>query len=333
MPGQCGQAGAGRSPWVLRRSETKEVETLVKPAWFDYFAPRSVDEALHHLSDGGHDARVLAGGQSLMPMLNCRILSPAVLVDINRIEGLDRLQVAADSLSVGALVRHADLLRNADVRAGWPLLAEATTYVAHPAIRNRGTVCGSVSHNDPAAEQPSVLVTLDGTVVIAGPAGRRELPAEEFFTGMLSTALEPGEMVVELRYPRPAAGTGAAFVEFARRLGDFALGGAAATLTVRNGVCEKARLTIVGMGEGPLRAREAEAVLTGCAMTPKACKEAFAEAAAKVVAAVEPGDDVHASASYRRHLAGVLTVTGIGDGAGAERGTKSWLGNSASRSP
>jgi carbon-monoxide dehydrogenase medium subunit len=283
----------------------------VKPAWFDYYAPRSVDEALHLLADAGQDGRILAGGQSLMPMLNCRVVSPSFLVDINRIEELNRLQVSKDSLTVGALVRHADLLRNSDVREGWPLLAEATSHVAHPAIRNRGTVCGSVSHNDPAAEQPSVLVTLDGTVVIASASGRRELPAEEFFTGMMSTALEPGEMVVELRYPRPPAGTGAAFVEFARRLGDFALAGAAAMLTVRDGVCEKARLTIVGMGDGPFRAREAEAVLTDCPMNPKACKDAFAEAAAKVVAAVEPGDDVHASASYRRHLAGVMAVRAL----------------------
>ena len=173
-----------------------------------------------------------------------------------------RLHVEADSLTVGALVRHADLLRNAKVREGWPLLAEATTQVAHPAIRNRGTVCGSVSHNDPAAEHPGVLVTLGGTVVIAGGAGRRELAAEQFFAGTLSTALEPGEMVVELRYPRPPAGTGAAFVEFARRLGDFAIAGVAAMLTLRDGMCEQARLTIVGMGDGPFRARAAEAALT-----------------------------------------------------------------------
>jgi carbon-monoxide dehydrogenase medium subunit len=244
-------------------------------------------------------------------MLNCRILSPAVLVDINRIETLNRLHVGTDHLTVGALVRHADLLRNAHVRDGWPLLAEATTQVAHPAIRNRGTVCGSVSHNDPAAEHPSVLVTLDGTVVIAGGARRRELPAEEFFTGILSTALEPGEMVVELRYPRPPAGTGAAFVEFARRLGDFAIAGAAAMLTVRDGVCEKARLTIVGMGEGPFRARVAEAALTSRRMGPKEYQDAFAEAAASVVAAVDPADDVHASSFYRRHLAGVMVVRAL----------------------
>lgn len=283
----------------------------MKPAGFDYYAPRSVEEALHVLADAGHDGRVLAGGQSLMPMLNCRILSPAVLVDINRIEGLDRLEVTADSLTIGALVRHADLLRNAEVAKSWPLLAEATTYVAHPAIRNRGTVCGSVSHNDPAAEQPSVLVTLDGTVAIAGWAGRREMPAEDFLTGMMSNALEPGEMVVALRYPRPPAGTGAAFVEYARRLGDFALAGAAAMLTMRNGMCEKARLTIVGMGDGPVRAHDAEAVLTGRELSGKQSKDAFADAAAKAAAAVEPADDVHASAAYRRHLAGVLAMRAL----------------------
>jgi carbon-monoxide dehydrogenase medium subunit len=283
----------------------------VKPAPFDYHAPRSLEDALRILGDAGQDGRVLAGGQSLMPMLNLRILSPAVLVDINRIETLDRLHVGADSLTVGALVRHGDLLRNAGVRDGWPLLAEATAQVAHPAIRNRGTVCGSVAHNDPAAEHPAVLVTLEGTVVVAGGAGRRELPAEKFFAGMLSTALEPGEMVVELRYPRPPAGTGAAFVEFSRRLGDFAMGGAAAMLTMRDGMCEKARLTIVGMGDGPFRARAAEEALTGRRIGGKDSQDAFAEAAAKVTAAVDPADDVHASSSYRRHLAGVMAVRAL----------------------
>lgn len=278
----------------------------MKPAWFDYCAPHELKEALRILGEAGQDARVLAGGQSLMPMLNLRIISPAVVVDINRIEALNRLHADKDQLIVGALVRHADLLRHREVREGWPLLREATTQVAHMAIRNRGTVCGSVSHNDPSAEHPSVLVTMGGMVVIEGKAGRRELPAEEFSTGLLSNALEPGEMVVELRYPRPRNGTGSAFVEFARRLGDFAIAGAAATLTMRNGTCEHARLTIVGMGEGPFRARAAEELLTGRRLGPKDCKDAFDEAAAKVVAAVVPADDVHASSSYRRHLAGVM---------------------------
>jgi carbon-monoxide dehydrogenase medium subunit len=283
----------------------------VKPALFDYYAPRVLEEALQILGDAGRDGRVLAGGQSLMPMLNCRIVSPAVVVDINRIESLDHLHVASGNLTVGALVRHADLLRSAEIRSGWPLLAEATKQVAHPAIRNRGTVCGSVSHNDPAAEHPSVLVTLDGTVVIAGADGRRELPAEDFFAGVMSTALEPGEMVVELRYPRPPPGTGAAFVEVARRLGDFAIAGAAAMLTMRGEICERARLTIVGMGEGPFRARAAEAALTGRPIGRNGHRDAFAEATATVIAAVDPADDIHASAAYRRHLAGVLTMRAL----------------------
>ncbi len=285
----------------------------MKPAWFDYYAPRTLEEALRILADAGGDGKVLAGGQSLVPMLNFRIVSPAIVVDINRIETLNRLHVGTDSLSVGALVRHADLLGDAQVREGWPLLAEATAQVAHPAIRNRGTVCGSVAHNDPAAEHPSVLVTLDGTVVIAGGGGGgcREVAAEHFFTGMLSNALEPGEMVVELRYPRPPAGTGVAFVEFARRLGDFAIAGAAAMLTLREGVCERARLTIVGMGEGPFRAREVEDALKGRRLREEDCRDAFAEMAAMVVAAVEPADDVHASSAYRRHLAGVMAVRAL----------------------
>jgi CO/xanthine dehydrogenase FAD-binding subunit len=283
----------------------------VKPAWFDYHAPRQLDEALHLLAGAGADGRVLAGGQSLMPMLNLRILSPAVLVDINRIDALASLDAGDDALRVGALVRHAELLRSADVREGWPLLWEATTQVAHIAIRNRGTVCGSVSHNDPSAEHPSVLVTMDGSVVIASRAGRRELPAEKFFTGMLSNALEPGEMVVELRYPRQRPGTGTGFVEFARRLGDFAIAGAAAMLTMRDGVCERARLTIVGMGEGPFRARDAEDLLTGRTLGAAESRDAFAGAAAKVVAAVAPHEDVHASSSYRRHVAGVMATRAL----------------------
>jgi CO/xanthine dehydrogenase FAD-binding subunit len=278
----------------------------VKPAWFDYYAPRTLDDALRILREAGQDARVLAGGQSLMPMLNCRIISPAVVVDINRVEELNRLHAGPDGLTIGALVRHADLLRSADVRERWPLLFEATTQVAHMAIRNRGTVCGSVSHNDPSAEHPTVLVTMGGTVEIASAAGRRVLPAEQFLTGMLSNALEPGEMVVALHYPPTPPRTGTAFVEFARRLGDFAIASAAAMLTMRDGVCAAARLTVSGMGEGPVRAHAAERLLGGRKLAGAEAKDSFAQAVASVIAAVEPTDDVHASSAYRRHLAGVM---------------------------
>lgn len=279
----------------------------MKAPWFDYHAPRSLEDALKILRDADFDGRVLAGGQSLMPMLNLRIAAPAVIVDINRIPGLDRIEESGGTLRIGALVRHADVLKSDAVQARWPLLHEATRQVAHPAIRNRGTVCGSVSHNDPAAEHPGILATLDGTVVIASADGRRELPAEEFSHGILSTALEPGEMVVALRYQRPPENTGSAFVEFARRLGDFAIAGAAALLTIRNGTCERARLTIIGMGEGPFRVRDAEDMLTGKALDNGAAAKAFEEAATIVRASVDAAPDVHVSAGYRRHLAGVLT--------------------------
>lgn len=279
----------------------------MKAPWFDYQAPGSLEEALAILKDADFDGRVIAGGQSLMPMLNMRIIDPAVLVDINRIPDLDRIEEDGDTLKVGALVRHADLLSSDIVKSRWPLLYEATTFVAHPAIRNRGTVCGSVSHNDPAAEHPSVLATLDGSVIIASSDSTRELPAEEFSEGMLSTALEPGEMVIGLRYQRPPEGSGSAFVEFARRLGDFAIAGAAAVLTVRNGTCERARLTIVGMGDGPVRVADVEDMLTGKDLGNGADQSVFAAAAEAVRSSVDAAEDVHVSSGYRRHLAGVMT--------------------------
>ncbi len=275
----------------------------MKPAWFDYHAPDNLEDALVLLGDAGIDGRVLAGGQSLMPMLNMRIVTPSVLVDINQIASLNSLQAGPDELRVGALVRHADLMRNPAVREGWPLLAEASNQIAHRTIRNRGTVCGSIAHNDPAAEHPSLLVTLDGTVVAASAGGRREIPAEDFFDGMMSTSLEPGEMVVEVRYPRPRKGACFGFAEFARRLGDFAIAGAAVMATMNGGVCEQARLTIIGMGDGPFRARAAETVLAGSTLDAVA----ITAAADEVRSAVDPGEDVHGSSSYRRHLAGVMT--------------------------
>ncbi|MBI2315938.1 MAG: FAD binding domain-containing protein, partial [Betaproteobacteria bacterium] len=263
--------------------------------------------ALDALGKGGPSASILAGGQSLMPMLNMRVARPALVVDINRIGPLNRLQPGPDMLSVGALVRHADLLANAEIRRGWPLLAEATSMIGHPAIRNRGTVCGSVAHADPAAEHPGVLLAMDATVVIASASRRRELPAREFFVAMLTTALERGEMIVELRYPRLPAGTGTGYVEVARRHGAFAIAGVAAALTMRDGVCRSARISVVGVNDTAFRAEAAEAALRGKSIGAAEGARAFAAAAREVAAVVNPIDDVHASSSYRRHLAGVLT--------------------------
>lgn len=278
----------------------------MKAPWFDYHAPTSLDDALSILKDADFDGRVLAGGQSLMPMLNFRVANPAVLVDINRIPGLDRIEEDDDSLRIGALVRHRDILASAGIRSRWPLLYEATTHVAHPAIRNRGTVCGSVAHNDPAAEHPGVLAAYDGTVLIASGDGSREVRVEEFSHGIMTTALEPGEMVVGVRYRRAPANTGSAFVEFARRLGDFAIAGAAALLTVRDGTCERARLTLIGMGEGPVRAHDVETMLTGKPLGNGAALDAFEAAGETIRSSVAAAADVHVSSGYRRHLAGVM---------------------------
>jgi carbon-monoxide dehydrogenase medium subunit len=278
----------------------------VKAPWFDYFVPESLSEALAMARDADLDGRILAGGQSLMPMLNMRIVDIGALIDINRIPDLDYIKEDGDVLEIGGLVRHADLLRSDAIRLRWPLLHEATTYIAHPAIRNRGTVAGSVSHNDPAAEHPGVLATLDGTVVIASVDGRREISADQFSEGMLSTALEPGEMVVALRYKRPPEGTGAAFTEFARRLGDFAIAGAAALLTMRNGQCERARLTIIGLGDGPVRAHAVEQLLTGRTLDNGNATSTFEAAAEEIRVSFEAAEDVHASSGYRSHLAGVM---------------------------
>ena len=291
--------------WWLRGAKQR-TRKVMKAPWFDYHAPGSLTDALAILKDADFDGRVLAGGQSLMPMLNMRVIDPAVLVDINRLPGLDQITEENGTLHVGALVRHADLLASEAVQSRWPLLYEATTHVAHPAIRNRGTVCGSVAHNDPAAEHPSILATLDGSVLVASAEGQREVPAEEFSDGMLSTVLEPGELVVGLRYQRPPGGTGSAFVEFARRLGDFAIAGAAVLLTLRGGACERVRLTILGMGDGPVRAREAEELLTGKTLDDGGRQDAFEAAAEAVKGSVDAAEDVHVSSGYRRHLAGVM---------------------------
>ena len=279
----------------------------MKPFSFEYYAPQTVEEAVRLLASGGLEARVLAGGQSLMPMLNMRLARPARVVDINGIAALNYIKTDDDCLRVGALARHADLLRNPEVRRGWPLLAEAVAFVGHPAIRNRGTVCGSISHADPASEQPCILMAMDGIVTIAGASGRREVPAREFFVTMMTTAVEPGEMVVEVRYPRLPAGTGSAFIEFGRRHGDFAIVGVAATLTMERDVCRQARLCLVGVADTPFRAEAAEAAITGHHFTAASSEQVFAAAAAAVQSAIEPAEDIHGSSSYRRHLAGALT--------------------------
>lgn len=274
----------------------------MKPAPFDYVAADSVEAALDALARGGEDAKVLAGGQSLVPMLNFRLNRPTLLVDVNRIPDLAYVEEGDDSIRVGALTRHHALETSEAVARRLPALAEAMRHVAHLAVRNRGTIGGSLSHADPAAELPMMVRLFDARLTVASPGGTRTVEAADFFLGPLSTALAPDELVTAVELPVPPAGHGWDFQEVARRHGDFALAAIGVTLTVEGGAVAQARIGMMGVDETPMRAPEAEAMLTGRALDDAL----VAEAAEAVRAAVEPMSDLHASADYRRHLIGVL---------------------------
>lgn len=273
----------------------------MKPAPFAHHAPRSVEEAVSVLAEVGHDGKILAGGQSLIPILNMRLASPAHLVDINRVTGLDGVDVGPDHVRVGALVRHAQLERHEDAYAALPLLRQALVNVAHPAIRNRGTTVGSIAHADAAGEMPAILVLTDGVVEAAGPRGSREIAARDFFEGPLETSLAEDEMAVAVRFGRFAPGTATAFAESARRHGDYAMAGVAAAVTAADGVITAASASFVSVTDVPT-VLDLTDVLGG-QETAAADWSAAAEA---VRAHIEPEGDIHATADYRRMLAGEL---------------------------
>jgi carbon-monoxide dehydrogenase medium subunit len=277
----------------------------MKPAPFRYARPSTLGDAIALLAETPGEGKLLAGGQSLVPMLNMRLVRPAVLVDVNRLPELTGITpTPAGGLRIGALTRHAELAASPAVIERAPLLAEAARHVGHAAIRNQGTLGGSVAHADPAAELPAALVALDARVLVTGPRGAREVPADAFFRALLSTALEADEILTAVEFPAPAPGWG--FVEIARRPGDFALAGVAAMLRVAPGAparVETARLVGFGVGDRPLRLFGAERLLTGVALDAESATRAGAAAGPDC----DPPSDVHGSADYRRHLATVLT--------------------------
>jgi carbon-monoxide dehydrogenase medium subunit len=278
-------------------------EEPMKPPPFEYHLVGSVGEALALLTDHGDEAKVLAGGQSLVPLLALRLARPAHLVDIN---GVSELATVSDGggLTVGALVRHRVAERSLRVRAANPLLADALGLIGHVAIRNRGTIGGSIAHADPAAELPTVLVALDGEVEATSRRGSRWVSASELFRGFLTTSLAPDELLTGVRFPAWAAGTGWSFREFSRRSGDFAIAGVAATVRLDGaGTIAEARIAVSGVAATPVRARNAEAVLAG--QVPS--DELWAAASQEAAAGLAPPSDIHGSAAYRRHLAAALT--------------------------
>lgn len=277
----------------------------MKPAPFEWYPATTTAEALALLAEHGHDAKPLAGGQSLIPAMNFRLARPAVLVDINGIAELSGVAAQPDGmLRIGAMTRQRALERSGVVASHAPLVAEALPWVAHAAIRTRGTLGGSIAHGDPAAELPAVLTALGARYLLQSSAGQRWLAADEFMTGLFVTALEPGELLVAIEIPPMAPRTGWAFLEMARRHGDFALAGVACTLTLDSAdICQGARIAAFGVGDGPVMCVKAAAVLVGAAPEPKV----IGEAAAAVAAEVDPPSDIHASGEYRRSLTEVLT--------------------------
>jgi carbon-monoxide dehydrogenase medium subunit len=280
----------------------------MKPPSFDYVAPRSPEEAIELLGQHGTAAKVLAGGQSLVPLLNLRLAGAELLVDINAVEGLGGVSAWDGGLAIGALVRQSALEREPSIRERLPLLAEASALVGHPAIRHRGTLGGSLAHADPAAELPAVMLALEATLVARGRAGSREVAASEFFTNYLTTALEPDELLCEVRIPGAPPATGSAFVEVSRRSGDFAICGAAAVVTLNaGGRCDRVRLALCGVASVPVRARGVEAALLG----EMPAGSMLQEAVQRVQSEIDPPSDIHGSAAYRRKLAVVMARRAI----------------------
>ena len=279
----------------------------MKPAKFEYHAPASVDEALAILGRYDGEARVLAGGQSLVPMMNFRLATPKAIIDLNRIAGLSYIEEDGEVVRIGSMTRQRRLEFDPRVAAKLPLLREALRWVGHLPTRSRGTIGGSIAHADPSAEIPMVLQTLEGEVVARGAQGERRIPAQQLFQAALTTSLDPLEIITEVRLPAIPATAACGVEEFARRKGDFAIAAVAVMLMRDGDRCIKARLATAGVSPASIRLRDAEAVLEQKGLG----EEAIAEAADKAKAAVDPVSDLNGSAEYRRHLTGVLTSRAI----------------------
>jgi len=267
----------------------------VKPAAFAYAKARSIDDAIRLLGAHQGEAKVLAGGQSLIATLNMRLSHPSLLVDINGVAGLDGIAVRNGMVEIGALTRHVTLERSSDIAKHAPLIAKAMPHIAHPAIRNRGTIGGSLAYADPAAELPACLVALDGEVDIAGEGGKRTVKAGDFFKGLFETALGSNEVLTAVRFPAAASATRVGFAELARRHGDYAMVGLAAAAKQNGRGLSDVRLVYFGVGETPVRARKAETALAGGSVDE-----------AVNALDLDPGDDIQATGAVKKHLAGVL---------------------------
>jgi aerobic carbon-monoxide dehydrogenase medium subunit len=284
----------------------------VIPAKFDYVRPGSVDEAIRALADSGDDAKVIAGGQSLLPLLRLRLAYPELLVDVGGIDELRGVRDGGDALVIGARTTHYQLVHDPLVAEHAGLLAQATATVADPAVRHRGTLGGALAHGDPAGDLPAVILALDGTMIARGPNGEREIPAADFFVDYLTSSLEPDEILTAIRIPKLGPGWGYRYEKFHRTAQSWATVGVAALVRRSNGSVAEARIGLTNMGTVPLRATAAEQAVSGA----EASRAALNEAAARADEGTEPPGDLHGAPDYRRHLARVLTGRALAAAAG-----------------
>ena len=277
----------------------------MKPPKFDYYDPQSLDEALALLDRHGDDAKVLAGGQSLMPLLNMRLARPNIVVDINQIKELNYVRASDGGIAIGAIARQRVLQTEKLIAERVPILQEAAYYIAHPQIRSRGTICGSIAHADPAAELPALALALDARMTLASAKGARTVAAEAFFQSFFTTALEANEILTEVRFPAPPEDSAWSVLEISRRHGDFAIAGIIAGLTLdpNRQAITRARLVYFGVGATPVRVTAAEEALIGQA----ALEAAFEAAAQSAKQGIDPSNDIHATEEYRRALTATLT--------------------------
>ncbi len=278
------------------------------PAPFEYTAPTTLEEATSLLADLGFDGRVLAGGQSLLPMMKLRLASPAHLVDINHLPGLDGIEEVNGHLQIGALVRHADVVDNDTVGSASPLMAATARWIADPLVRNRGTVCGSISHCDPEGDWNSVMLALGAEVVASNGSGERTIPISDFIVDFFTNSLQPGEIVTGVRIPRADAGTGGAYLKLERKIGDYATVGVATHLHLdQSGAIDQAGIGLTSVGPRNIKATEAEQILAG--QTPS--DELFSEAAHAAAQAADPASDVRGPAEYKRAVVEAYVKRGL----------------------
>ena len=278
------------------------------PRSFEYFSPRTLDEAISLLQKLGPEAKLLSGGQSLIPMMKLRIVSPQHIVDINRIPNLDYISESDGHLKIGALAREHQLETSEVVQQKLPILADTAKFIADPLVRSQATVCGNLAHGDPANDHPATMLALGATVVATGPNGQREIAVADFFPGLFTTALEPEEILTEIRIPLPTAKSGGAYLKLERKVGDFATAGVAVQITLDDaGNCKNAGIGLTNVGMTPIKATQTEAFLAGKTLNEATIKQAGEIAASES----QPMDDIRGSADYKRDLVRVLTARAL----------------------